>query len=77
MYKGDNVIARVIEQAHKVLGHFGAQRAVDYIHRWYWWPRLGHEIDKYCQTCSTCHKTKEENKLPQGLLHSLPIPRQP
>ncbi|KAI6011760.1 hypothetical protein PISMIDRAFT_48544, partial [Pisolithus microcarpus 441] len=46
-YEDNNTIAKVINQA-LTLGHFGPQRTVDYIHRWYWWPRLGWEVDKFC-----------------------------
>jgi integrase-like protein len=76
-YKGDNIIAKVIDQAHRAIGHFGAQRTADYIRRFYWWPKIGREVDKFCRTCPTCQVTKTTNQLPQGLLHSLPIPRQP
>ena len=40
-FEGDMIVALVIAQAHQALGHLGAQRTVDYICRWYWWPKLG------------------------------------
>ena len=46
--KGDMVITMIIAQVHQMLGHLGAQQTVDYIHRWYWWPKLGWEVNKYC-----------------------------
>ncbi|KAF8547564.1 hypothetical protein OG21DRAFT_1424597, partial [Imleria badia] len=39
-FKGDSIIAQIIDGAHKALGHFSAQRTVDYIRRKYWWPKL-------------------------------------
>jgi hypothetical protein len=27
--------ARIVEQAHQVVGHFGSQRTSDYVRRWY------------------------------------------
>ena len=33
-------MATVIEQAHTILGYYGAQKTADYIRRWYWWPNL-------------------------------------
>ena len=39
--KGDMIIAMITAQAHQTLRHLGAQRTADYIHRWYWWPKLG------------------------------------
>ena len=57
--------------------NFGAQRTTDYVCRLYWWPKIGREVDKFCWTCPTCQVAKATNKLPQGLLHGLLIPRQP
>ncbi|KAF8546486.1 hypothetical protein OG21DRAFT_1426901, partial [Imleria badia] len=36
MFKGDSIIAQIINGAHKALGHFSAQRTADYIRRKYW-----------------------------------------
>ena len=49
---------------------------ITYIHRLYLWPKIGCKVDKFCWTCPICEATKPSNQLPQGLLHSLPIPRQ-
>src|SRR5882762_869693 len=38
MTKDYSLTAIVIEQAHTILGHFGAQKTADYIRRWYWLP---------------------------------------
>ena len=76
-FKGDMIVAMVIVQAHQALGHLGAQRTVDYICRWYWWPKLGREVDKYCRSCLVCQATKTDNQRPKGLLHSMPILTRP
>ena len=47
-FEGDTIVTMIIAQAHQALGHLGAQRTADYIRRWYWWPKLGQEVDKYC-----------------------------
>ena len=47
-YKGNSIIAMIIDQAHRAIRHFGAQRTVDYICREYWWPKSGCEVDKFC-----------------------------
>ena len=44
-WKGNKMTAHIIDHAHKVLGHLGALRTADYVHRWYWWPGLGKEVD--------------------------------
>jgi hypothetical protein len=46
--------ARIVEQAHQVVGHFGPQRMSNYARRWYWWPRIYLDMEKYCRTCKTC-----------------------
>jgi len=38
MTKDYSLTAIVIEQAHTILRHFGAQKTADYVRRWYWWP---------------------------------------
>ena len=75
--KDYSLTATVIDQAHRVLGHFGPTRTAEYIRRWYWWPRLGQEVEKFCKTCGPCYTSKSSNKKPVGLLHPLPIPTRP
>ena len=75
--KDYSITATVMEQAHTILGHYGAQKTADYIRRWYWWPRLGQEVDKYCTTCGICQANKTSTQRPVGLLHPLPIPNRP
>jgi hypothetical protein len=52
--------ARIVEQAHQVVGHFGSQRTSDYIRRWYWWLRIHSDIEKYCRSCEMCARSKGE-----------------
>src|SRR5207302_4952832 len=63
----------IIAQAHEVLGHFGPQKTADYIRRYYWWPRIGQDVEQYCKTCPICQMTKSSTQKVPGLLHSLPI----
>jgi len=67
----------IIDQVHMIVGHFGPQHTADYIWRWYWWPQIHHEVQKFCNLCQVCLKVKESGRPLQGLLHSLPIPTQP
>ena len=60
--KDYSLTATVIEQAHTILGHYGAQKTADYIRRWYWWPKLGHKVDKYCTTCGICQVSKSSTQ---------------
>jgi len=77
MTKDYSLTAIVIEQAHTTPGHFSAQKTADYVHRWYWWPRLGVEVNKYCISCGICQVNKTSTQRPVGLLHPLPIPNRP
>lgn len=67
----------VIEQAHSTVGHMGAQKTEEYVRQQFWWPRIGLEIRKYCDSCGTCQTTKSSTAKPRGLLHSMPIPTRP
>ena len=67
----------IIDHAHATLGHLGYRRTSDYVRRWFWWPSVGSEIEKFCRSCGVCQTTKTSNQRPAGLLHSLPVPDQP
>src|ERR1700677_2376549 len=67
----------VIDQAHDTLGHLGAQKTSEYTRQWFWWPRMGREIEKFCLSCENCQMSKSSNQLKPGLLHNLPIPSRP
>ena len=67
----------VLDEAHRAIGHLGAQRTSDYVRRWFWWPGIGKQITKFCTSCSVCQTTKGSRQHPLGLLHSLPIPDRP
>lgn len=67
----------IIDAAHAALGHMGDVRTMDYICRWYWWPRLGREVQEFCKSCGTCQMMKVTTTKPQGLRHTLPVPDWP
>ncbi len=64
----------ILEQAHTALGHMGTQKTNEYIRWWYWWPTIGCDVERYCNSCGTCQTTKSSMQKPTGLLHSMPIP---
>ena len=68
---------RILEQAHQIVGHYGPERTAEYIRRWYWWPRIYSETEKFCKACETCAQAKEEYQKPAGKLHPLPIATRP
>jgi hypothetical protein len=67
----------VIDHAHDAIGHLGAQKTSEYARRWFWWPRMGRDIEKFCLSCGPCQMGKTSNLLKPGLLHNLPIPSRP
>src|SRR6202050_1568310 len=78
LLKGKRSLPEImIDQAHNTLGHLGAQKTSEYTHQWFWWPRMGREIEKFCLSCENCQMSKSSNQLKPGLLHNLPIPRHP
>jgi hypothetical protein len=67
----------ILDAAHLVVGHLGAQKTMDYVRRWYWWSRIARDVDKYCLSCHVCQTTKPTNQKPAGKLHGLPVPSAP
>lgn len=67
----------VIESAHTAIGHFGERKTGEYIRRWYWWPSLGKDVRRYCESCGVCQTTKTSSQKPPGLLHAMPVPTRP
>ena len=67
----------IIEQAHLTIGHMGPQKTDKYIRQLFWWPCIGLEVHKYCDSCGTCQTVKSSTARPRGLLHSMPIPTRP
>ncbi|KAF7338356.1 Retrovirus-related Pol polyprotein from transposon 412 [Mycena venus] len=67
----------VLDESHSTLGHLGEMKTSAYVRRWYWWPKMGKEVEKFCASCGACAMAKTHNQSPAGLLHSLPIPEHP
>lgn len=67
----------VIDHAHDTLGHLGAQKTSEYTRRWFWWPRMGLDVDRFCMSCATCQVSKTSNQMKVGLLHNMLIPTRP
>ncbi len=67
----------ILEHAHTVMQHLGNKKTNEYVRRWFWWPQVARDIEKFCTSCGTCQTTKSSTQRPQGLLHSLLIPDRP
>jgi hypothetical protein len=75
--KGRFLTQEIVEHAHKILGHKGYAKVLDYIRRWFWWPSVAENVRIFCKSCGKCQTTKAFGKKPMGLLHPLPIPKKP
>ncbi|KAK3534983.1 hypothetical protein QTP70_001946 [Hemibagrus guttatus] len=58
-------------------GHPGVRRSTQLIRRWFWWPSLAVDVDRYVQACPSCAQARTSHQLPEGLLEPLPIPQRP
>ena len=58
-------------------GHPGCTKSLDLLNRRYWWPRMSLMVQKYCNACLLCDKTKNPKSLPVGFLKPLPLPLAP
>ena len=58
-------------------GHFGYEKTVELIRRWYNWPGLTTEIRDYINTCDVCQRVKVYRHKPYGKMQLLPKPIRP
>ena len=47
---------------HPMGGHFGAEKTLQKILSYYWWPKMGKYIEQYVKSCETCQKMKNPTK---------------
>lgn len=71
------LIMQILTKAHLIIGHFGDQQTAEYIHCWYWWPKIVKDTREFCRTCETCQLLKTPNIKTPGVSHPLPIPTKP
>ncbi|SRR5258708_1068903 len=64
----------IIENTHKIVGHFSYHKTITYMHKLYWWSTMNKDTKKFCTSCEACQTTKRCMMKQHGLLHQLPIP---
>lgn len=47
-----------INQLHDQMGHMGIERTLDLVWAWFYWPRMGYEIEHRIKTCNRCVRRK-------------------
>src|SRR5260370_42330412 len=73
-HKGEGVRSLLIENTHKIVGHYSHTKTLNYIQKYYWWPTMAKDVEHFCASCETCQMMKQWTLKPHGLLHNLPIP---
>ncbi len=58
-------------------GHFGKNKTLEVVKRYYWWPRMRNAVDKYVAHYDICQRMKVPRHKPYGLLVPLPRPERP
>ncbi len=70
---------KVMEEAHAspYAGHRGITPTTQALERYFYWPTLRTDIEKYVRECIVCQKVKYDRHKVAGLLQPLPVPRTP
>ncbi|CAI7798641.1 unnamed protein product [Closterium sp. NIES-53] len=69
----------LLEEFHDVpyAGHFGSNKTLAGIAKYYYWPRMAADVQQFVTSCDTCQRMKSSKKKKTGLLQPLPVPEQP
>ncbi|CAI7882601.1 unnamed protein product [Closterium sp. NIES-53] len=69
----------LLEEFHDVpyAGHFGSNKTLAGIAKYYYWPRMAADVQQIVTSCDTCQRMKSSKQKKTGLLQPLPVPEQP
>ncbi|CAI7922656.1 unnamed protein product, partial [Closterium sp. NIES-53] len=72
-------LAILLEEFHDVpyAGHFGSNKTLAGIARYYYWPRMAADVQQFVTSCDTCQWMKSSKQKKTGLLQPLPVLEQP
>lgn len=62
---------------HPLSGHLGQNKTLELVRQEYIWPTMRDFVKDYCNSCTTCQRSKAPHHKPYGLLKQLPIPPHP
>lgn len=73
-----SVRENLIKEKHSggLAGHFSVEKTYEQLNRFYFWPKMKSEVEKYVKTCKICQYVKEKSQN-TGLIVPLPIPNRP
>ncbi|CAI7801781.1 unnamed protein product, partial [Closterium sp. NIES-53] len=71
--------AILLEEFHDVpyAGHFGSNKTLAGIAKYYYWPGMAPDMQQFVTSCDTCQRMKSSKQKKAGLLQPLPVPEQP
>jgi len=58
---------------HVLAGHLGQNKTLELIWRYYTWPNIRDDIQKFCKSCVICMWSKPQCYRPYGSLQQLPV----
>ena len=63
----------LLAEAHDTIfgGHFGIEKTLEKVKRYWYWPGLHRDVEEYVKTCTICQKTKHSTQRPAGLLQPI------
>ena len=53
------------------------EKNLSYLREQVWWKDLSKDVYSFCNSCTTCKRSKPSNQKPYELLNPLPVPMQP
>ena len=77
LLKGKSIRGCIIGACHTTVGHLGTSKTLEYIRRWFWWPKITVDVEDFCKSCGQCQVAKSSKQRPPGWVHTMPIPGRP
>ena len=63
-----------LKHDHILTGHVGQNKTLESVQCDYFWPNLCMFVQEFCNSCTTCKRSKAPRHKPYGLLKQLPVP---
>ncbi|GJP66737.1 hypothetical protein CLOP_g23646 [Closterium sp. NIES-67] len=69
----------LIQEVHdsNLSGHFGVDKTLKALQRFYYWPDMVTDVQRYVTACPICQRMKASHQRPTGLLQPLGPPQRP
>ena len=69
----DDLKTLLLSEAHDTIfgGHFGIEKTLEKLKRFWFWPGMAKSVEEYVQTCSICQMAKHSTQKVSGLLQPI------